>query len=66
MWELLTPILRTVLNQISVETVTDWGTSIATACESRDPRKLHWLYEVLMDKPIKEGGSFLDARYIPM
>ena len=63
MWEMLQPIIRTVVNQISVETVTDWGTAIATCSESTDPRKLHWLFETLMESPIKEGGSFLDARY---
>lgn len=30
--------------------------------ESRDPRKLHWLFETLMESPVKGGGgSFVDA-----
>ncbi|TKS85439.1 Proteasome activator complex subunit 4A [Collichthys lucidus] len=30
--------------------------------ESRDPRKLHWLFEMLMESPVNgEGGSFVDA-----
>uniref|UniRef100_A0A8C8IE53 Uncharacterized protein n=1 Tax=Oncorhynchus tshawytscha TaxID=74940 RepID=A0A8C8IE53_ONCTS len=62
LWELLCPLLRTALNNITVETYADWGTCIATACESRDPRKLHWLFEMLMESPVNgEGGSFVDA-----
>uniref|UniRef100_A0AAX7SGS9 Proteasome activator subunit 4 n=1 Tax=Astatotilapia calliptera TaxID=8154 RepID=A0AAX7SGS9_ASTCA len=62
LWELLCPLLRTALSNITVETYADWGTCIATACESRDPRKLHWLFEMLMESPVNgEGGSFVDA-----
>lgn len=62
LWELLCPLLRTALNNITIETYADWGTCIATACESRDPRKLHWLFELLMESPVNgEGGSFVDA-----
>ncbi|XP_068596993.1 proteasome activator complex subunit 4A [Brachionichthys hirsutus] len=62
LWELLCPLIRTALSNITVETYADWGTCIATACESRDPRKLHWLYEMLMESPVNgEGGSFVDA-----
>eukprot|EP00064_Thunnus_orientalis_P007411 superscaffoldBa00000821_g7431 len=62
LWVLLCPLLRTALSNITVETYADWGTCIATACESRDPRKLHWLFEMLMESPVNgEGGSFVDA-----
>ncbi|KAK7918864.1 hypothetical protein WMY93_010148 [Mugilogobius chulae] len=62
LWQLLCPLLRTALANITVETYTDWGTCIATACEGRDPRKLHWLLELLMESPLSgEGGSFRDA-----
>uniref|UniRef100_A0A8C8H3H0 Uncharacterized protein n=1 Tax=Oncorhynchus tshawytscha TaxID=74940 RepID=A0A8C8H3H0_ONCTS len=62
LWEMLCPLIRTALNNITVETYADWGTCIATACESRDPRKLHWLFEMLMESPVNgEGGSFVDA-----
>ncbi|KAG7492479.1 hypothetical protein MATL_G00015050 [Megalops atlanticus] len=62
LWELLCPLIRTALSNITVETYGDWGTCIATACESRDPRKLHWLFEMLMESPVNgEGGSFVDA-----
>ncbi|KAJ8365240.1 hypothetical protein SKAU_G00140710, partial [Synaphobranchus kaupii] len=62
LWEVLSPLIRTALSNITVETYVDWGTCIATACESRDPRKLHWLFEMLMESPVNgEGGSFVDA-----
>nr|XP_015218489.1 PREDICTED: proteasome activator complex subunit 4 isoform X1 [Lepisosteus oculatus] len=62
LWEFLCPLIRTALSNITVETYSDWGTCIATACESRDPRKLHWLFEMLMESPLNgEGGSFVDA-----
>uniref|UniRef100_A0A8C2YNF4 Proteasome activator subunit 4 n=2 Tax=Chinchilla lanigera TaxID=34839 RepID=A0A8C2YNF4_CHILA len=62
LWELLCPLLRTALCNITVETYNDWGTCIATSCESRDPRKLHWLFELLLESPLSgEGGSFVDA-----
>uniref|UniRef100_A0A3Q3GH33 Proteasome activator Blm10 mid region domain-containing protein n=1 Tax=Labrus bergylta TaxID=56723 RepID=A0A3Q3GH33_9LABR len=62
LWKLLCPLIRTALTNITVETYTDWGTCIATACEGRDPRKLHWLMELLMESPLSgEGGSFRDA-----
>ncbi|XP_074520213.1 proteasome activator complex subunit 4B [Halichoeres trimaculatus] len=62
LWKLLCPLIRTALTNITVETYTDWGTCIATACEGRDPRKLHWLLEMLMESPLSgEGGSFRDA-----
>lgn len=34
LWELLCPLLRTALSNITVETYADWGTCIATACVS--------------------------------
>ncbi|KAK1171117.1 proteasome activator complex subunit 4-like [Acipenser oxyrinchus oxyrinchus] len=62
LWEFLCPLIRIALTNITVETYSDWGTCIATACESRDPRKLHWLFEMLMESPVNgEGGSFVDA-----
>lgn len=62
LWKLLCPLIRTALTNVTVETYTDWGTCIATACEGRDPRKLHWLFEMLMESPLSgEGGSFRDA-----
>ncbi|XP_069464332.1 proteasome activator complex subunit 4 isoform X2 [Ambystoma mexicanum] len=62
LWQFLCPLLKTAFANITVETYSDWGTCIATSCESRDPRKLHWLFEMLLDSPLSgEGGSFVDA-----
>ncbi|XP_061787911.1 proteasome activator complex subunit 4B-like [Nerophis lumbriciformis] len=62
LWHLLCPLISMALTNITMETFTDWGTCIATACEGRDPRKLHWLLELLMESPlIGEGSSFRDA-----
>ncbi|KAK7140459.1 hypothetical protein R3I94_012924 [Phoxinus phoxinus] len=62
LWALLCPLLRKALSNITIETYADWGTCIATACESRDPRKLHWLFELLMESPVTgKGGSLMDA-----
>ncbi|XP_034049345.1 proteasome activator complex subunit 4B-like [Thalassophryne amazonica] len=62
LWQRLCPLIRTSLSNITVETYKDWGTCIATACEGREPRKLHWLFELLMESPLsREGGSFRDA-----
>ncbi|XP_023231412.1 proteasome activator complex subunit 4-like [Centruroides sculpturatus] len=58
----LTPILRLALNNITPETVTDWGTCFATSSCNRDPNKLHWLFELLMEDRLKgENGSFLES-----
>ncbi|XP_036438981.1 proteasome activator complex subunit 4A isoform X1 [Colossoma macropomum] len=65
LWAMLCPLLHTALSNITIETYGDWGTCIATACESRDPRKLHWLFELLMESPVNgEGGSFVDACHL--
>ena len=35
LWKGLCPLIRTALSNITVETYTDWGTCIATACVSK-------------------------------
>ncbi|KAF7252296.1 Proteasome activator complex subunit 4 [Varanus komodoensis] len=59
LWKVLCPLLRTALSNITVETYNDWGTCIATSCESRDPRKLHWLFELLLESPLSGKGGRL-------
>jgi len=61
LWDWLVPVLRLLLGKVTVETIGDWGTCFATSSESRDPNKLHWLLEVLMEEPLRSQGSFLDA-----
>ncbi|XP_031567414.1 proteasome activator complex subunit 4-like [Actinia tenebrosa] len=62
MWEFLIPLIRKAIPSITVESLEDWGTCMATAVESRDPRRIHWLLEALLDEPLTgESGSFADA-----
>lgn len=65
--EQLTPVLKSALNNVTPETLSDWGTCIATISESRDPNKYFWLFELLMEIPIKEeSGSFLESSWLYM
>ncbi|XP_062621766.1 LOW QUALITY PROTEIN: proteasome activator complex subunit 4B-like [Saccostrea cucullata] len=57
LWDWVIPILRTSLDNITSETLKDWGTFFTVVSESRDPRRLYRLFEMLMDKPIREGSS---------
>ena len=61
LWSWLVPVLRGLLGKVTVETIKDWGTCFATASESRDPNRIYWLLEVLMEEPLRSQGSFLDA-----
>ena len=61
LWSWLVPVLRGLLGKVTVETIKDWGTCFATASESRDPNRIHWMLEVLMEDPLRSRGSFLDA-----
>ncbi|XP_046402715.1 proteasome activator complex subunit 4A-like [Ischnura elegans] len=61
LWEFLGPVIRTALTNLTVESNGDWGVCFATALESRDPNRLHWLLEILMEDPLREDASFLDC-----
>eukprot|EP00094_Tigriopus_californicus_P000230 TCALIF_00223-PA protein Name:"Similar to psme4 Proteasome activator complex subunit 4 (Xenopus laevis)" AED:0.06 eAED:0.06 QI:66/0.84/0.71/1/0.84/0.85/14/306/1826 len=61
MWAWVVPLIRKALGKITVETVNDWGTCFATSSESRDPFRIHWMLEVLMEEPLRSQGSFIDA-----
>lgn len=59
---ILEPILKVAMTKLSVETVSDWGTCIATASENGDPSRLFWLLNLLMEDPMRsEEGSFAEA-----
>lgn len=60
-WQWMQPLLRKVVSKITVESFTDWGTCFATASESRDPNRIHWMLEALMEEPIQSKGSFNDC-----
>ncbi|XP_012258033.2 proteasome activator complex subunit 4B-like [Athalia rosae] len=63
MWGVLLPIIRTALSNLTVETVGDWGICFATAQESRDPNRQHWLLECLMEEPplSESEASFVEC-----
>ncbi|XP_065338507.1 proteasome activator complex subunit 4A-like isoform X2 [Cloeon dipterum] len=61
LWKELSPIIRSALSSMTVETVGDWGICFATAAESRDPNRQHWLLEVLMEEPLREEAAFKDC-----
>lgn len=63
-YEKLTPIIRSALNNITVDTDVFWGTCFATAAENFDPRRQYWLHEVLMEEPLRETTSFIDCSRI--
>lgn len=61
MYEKLKPLIRSALNNITVETDVFWGTCFATAAENFDPKRQYWLHEVLMENPLRESTSFVDC-----
>lgn len=66
MWTELIPILRTALNNIASETVTDWAVCVTMGIESRDPNRYHWLLEFLLDNPLNEQTSFISFARLVM
>ncbi|KAK9752668.1 Proteasome-substrate-size regulator, mid region [Popillia japonica] len=66
LWTILLPILRTAFNNITDETIIDWGVCIAMSVEYRDPNRHHWLLEFLMDDPLSEPTSFIGCARIYM
>ncbi|KAL4238306.1 Proteasome activator complex subunit 4 [Mactra antiquata] len=62
LWEWSIPLLHTALNNLTVSTLSDWSTFFSLVSESRDPRKMYWFYEFLINDPLHgEGGSFGDS-----
>lgn len=61
LWGALEPLVRLALANMTVETVSDWGVCFATAAENRDPNRQHWLYELLMERPLQGESSFVEC-----
>lgn len=62
MWAEVVPLLQNALGNLTVETVADWGICFATATEGRDPNKYYWLYELLMEEPLRrDESSFIEC-----
>ena len=58
LWSWMQPLLRKVVSKITVESFGNWGTCFATASESRDPQRIHWMLEALMEEPIQSKGKY--------
>lgn len=50
MWADLLPVIRSALGNLTVETIGDWTICISNASKDRDPNRLHWLLECLMEE----------------
>ncbi|GLH02190.1 Proteasome activator complex subunit 4 [Gryllus bimaculatus] len=61
LWKFLTPLIRSALVNMTEETIIDWGVCFATASENVDPRRNHWLFEVLMEEPGRNESSFTEC-----
>lgn len=61
LWNYLIPLIRKALNNMTEETVVDWGVCFATSSENRDPNRHHWMLEVLFEEPLRDESSFRDC-----
>ncbi|XP_062510278.1 proteasome activator complex subunit 4-like [Corticium candelabrum] len=63
LWEFLLPCLTTAFSEISVETYADWGSCLSDCSADRDPRRLHWLFEMIISSEYlnQSRGSFRDT-----
>eukprot|EP00731_Ephydatia_muelleri_P029038 Em0020g682a len=58
----LTPLIRKVMESVTPETIDDWIACFSDISADRDPRRLHWLFEILTDTPLRgTDGAFLDS-----
>ncbi|XP_022913061.1 proteasome activator complex subunit 4A-like [Onthophagus taurus] len=64
LWSILLPIIRTAFNNMTDETVMDWSVCISVGLNKRDPNRLHWLLEYLMNDPLNEPTSFVSCSRI--
>uniref|UniRef100_H2Z3X1 Proteasome activator complex subunit 4 C-terminal domain-containing protein n=1 Tax=Ciona savignyi TaxID=51511 RepID=H2Z3X1_CIOSA len=59
MWRWLIPALRTAVSNISPETMRDWDKAFANMVQNRDPRRIHWLLEFMVNEPSNASTSAL-------
>lgn len=58
MWQSLLPILKAALSNLTEETLMDWGICFGTMQQYRDPNRIHWLLECLMEEtPLRDSES---------
>lgn len=61
---LVVPMIRHALNNVTPETDAFWESCFSTACENSDPLRQHWLYETLMEEPLRQTTSHIDCSRI--
>ncbi|XP_014204670.1 proteasome activator complex subunit 4B [Copidosoma floridanum] len=54
MWEGLLPILRKAMSNLTGEFIVHWQACMVRICMQRDPKRLHWLLEFLLEETPKE------------
>ncbi|XP_015120172.1 proteasome activator complex subunit 4 [Diachasma alloeum] len=64
MWEKVLPVIRIALENVTTETVRDWGVCFGQSLRRRDPNRHHWLLECLMEEPAQANAtaSFLECQ----
>lgn len=62
MWSILSPLLLKGFTHITVESIADWGTAFATISESRDPNRMHWLFNTILQEPVITEQVFVVFR----
>ncbi|XP_034942579.1 proteasome activator complex subunit 4-like [Chelonus insularis] len=64
MWELIIPIVKEGLENVTTETMDDWKVCFALALNRRDPNRQHWILECLIEEPKFENAtsSFIECQ----
>ena len=57
----LEPVMIKMFENITTETLSDWGTCSATIFENRDARRLSWILHIFTDDPLKAGAEVLSS-----
>lgn len=60
----LIPLIREALAHVTPETDGYWEMCFSTACDNTDPMRQHWLYETLMEEPLRQTTSHIDCSRI--
>lgn len=60
----LIPLIKLTLNHVTPETDGFWEMCFSTACDNTDPLRQHWLYETLMEDPLRQTTSHIDCSRI--
>lgn len=55
------PVMTKMFENLTTETISDWGTCSATIFENRDARRLTWILNIFADDPLKAGAGVLSS-----